>query len=67
LNAFDEGKEGNVPAHQLVRFRAKACPGLDPGWISVRLKKTRQNKNLEPRSGSIGTEKALVDPGDAVG
>ena len=26
-----------------VRFRAKACPGLDPGWIPVRVKKTRQN------------------------
>src|ERR1700722_387104 len=35
----------------LERFRAK--------WIPVRVKKTRQNKNLEPRSDSIGTEKAL--------
>src|SRR5438552_19000275 len=26
------------------RFQAKACPGLDPGWIPVRVKKTRQNK-----------------------
>src|SRR5215471_17018774 len=26
------------------RFRAKACPGLDPGWAPVRVKKTRQNK-----------------------
>src|ERR1700728_3385573 len=42
-------------------FRAKACPGLDPGWIRVRVKKTRQNKNPEPRSDSIGTEKALAD------
>ena len=33
------------------RFRAK--------WIPVRVKKTRQNKNLEPRSDSLGTEKAL--------
>jgi hypothetical protein len=48
----------------LERFRAKACPGLDPGWIPVRVKKTRQNKNLEPRSDSIGTEKALADIGD---
>src|SRR6202021_1034639 len=45
---------------QLERFGAKACPGLDPGWIPVRVKKTRQNKNLEPRSDSIGTEKALA-------
>src|ERR1700733_62311 len=39
--------------HQrLERFRAK--------WIPVRVKKTRQNQNPEPRSDSIGTEKALV-------
>jgi len=44
----------------LERFRAKACPGLDPGWIPVRVKKTRQNKNLELRSDSIGTENALA-------
>src|SRR4051812_40740412 len=29
------------------------------GWIPVRVKKTRQNKNLEPRPDSIGTEEAL--------
>jgi hypothetical protein len=29
-------------------------------WIPVRVKKTRQNKKLEPRSDSIGTEKALA-------
>jgi len=28
-------------------------------WRPVRVKKTRQIKNLEPRSDSIGTEKAL--------
>ena len=27
-------------------------------WAPVRVKKTRQNKRLEPRSDSIGTEKA---------
>jgi hypothetical protein len=50
------------------RFRAKACPGLDPGpaphlmrgWILVRMKTMRQNKNPEPRSDSIGTERALA-------
>jgi len=42
------------------RFPAKACPALDAGWTPVRVKKTRQIKNLEPRSDSIGTEKALV-------
>src|ERR1700690_2677618 len=41
-----------------MRFRAKACPGLDPGWIPVGAKTTRQNENPEPRSDSIGTEKA---------
>jgi hypothetical protein len=29
-------------------------------WRPVRVKKTRQNKNLEPRSDAIGTEKALL-------
>ncbi len=33
------------------------------GWIPVRVKKTRQNKNPEPRSDSIGTERALVQDG----
>ena len=37
----------------LERFRAK--------WPPVRVKKTRQNKRLEPRSDSIGTGKALVE------
>src|SRR6476620_9073827 len=36
----------------LERFPAKWAPG--------RVKKTRQNKKREPRSGSIGTHKALV-------
>jgi hypothetical protein len=42
------------------RFQAKACPGLDPGWRPVRVKKTRQIENLEPRFDSIETEKALA-------
>src|ERR1700688_2222953 len=29
------------------RFRAKACPALDAGWIPVRVKKTRQNKGCK--------------------
>jgi hypothetical protein len=33
------------------RFQAK--------WKPVRVKKTRQNKNLEPRFDAIGTEMAL--------
>src|SRR5258708_11570461 len=37
---------------RLERFPAK--------WTPVRVKKTRQNKELEPRSDLIGTEKALA-------
>ena len=47
-------RAGVVIGALLERFRAK--------WIPVRVKKTRQNKNLEPRSDSIGTEMAL-EPG----
>src|ERR1700761_2699947 len=36
----------------LERFRAK--------WVPVRVKKTRQNKNLEPGSDSIRTGNALA-------
>src|SRR5256884_6633987 len=36
----------------LKRFQAK--------WIPVRVKKTRQNKKIEPRSDSIGTERLLA-------
>src|SRR5882762_5640919 len=47
-----EGKPvSTFPDHSLERFPAK--------WTPVRVKKTRQNKKLEPRSDSIGTEKAL--------
>ena len=46
-------------AARLARFQAKACPALDAGWTPVRVKKTRQIKNLEPRFDSIETEKAL--------
>ena len=40
------------PERSPERFPAK--------WTPVRIKKTRQIKNLEPRSDSIGTEKALA-------
>jgi hypothetical protein len=40
-------------AEGIERFQAKACPGLDPGWKPVRIKKTRQIKKLEPRFDSI--------------
>jgi hypothetical protein len=39
-----------IPEH----FQAK--------WTPVRVKKMRQNKNINPRSDSIGTEKALEVP-----
>jgi hypothetical protein len=32
---------------------------LPAKWMQVRVKKTRKNKELEPRSDSIGSEKAL--------
>jgi hypothetical protein len=34
---------------KLKRFQAKARPALDAGWTPVRVKKTHQIKNLEPR------------------
>jgi hypothetical protein len=37
------GKTGVFPV-QIKAFSSEACPGLDPGWIPVRAKKTRQNK-----------------------
>ena len=36
------------------------CLAFQAKWIPFRVKKTRQIKNLELRSDSIGTEKALV-------
>ncbi len=43
------------PGGVLKRFRAKACPGLDPGWAPVRVKKTRQNEESGRRSGPTRT------------
>jgi hypothetical protein len=40
---------------KLQRFQASACPELI-GWKPVRVKKTRQIKNLGPGFGSIETE-----------
>jgi hypothetical protein len=47
-----------ISAHR-ERFRAK--------WIPVRVKKTRQNKRLEPDSDSIRIDKALADFDGAAG
>jgi hypothetical protein len=44
----------SISASFLERFQAKRTP--------VRVKKTRQIKNLEPRFDSIESEKALLDP-----
>ena len=41
-----------------ARFPAKASRGPDPAWGPVRVEQTRHIKNPEPRSDSIGTEKA---------
>jgi hypothetical protein len=46
-------KARDEPGFLLERFQAKACPGLDPGWRPVRVKKTRQIKNPEPCFDSI--------------
>jgi len=40
-------------------FKRSMPSDLIRGWRSVRVKKTRQLKNLEPRFDSIETEKAL--------
>jgi hypothetical protein len=44
-----------IPEQIPERFRAK--------WVPVRVKKTLQNKRLEPRSDSIRTEKVLIAGG----
>jgi hypothetical protein len=49
------------------RFRAKACPALDAGWITVRVKKTRQNKRLELGSDSISRCGEIRSNGDREG
>jgi murein L,D-transpeptidase YafK len=38
----------------------RALERLPAKWVPVRVKKTRQNENREPRSASIGTNRALV-------
>ena len=40
------------------RFSAKARPGPVPGREPARVKEARQTRNPEPRSDSIGTQKA---------
>src|SRR5882724_4540573 len=47
----------------LDRFPAKACPALDAGWMPVRVKKTRQNKEIEPpfRFNRNGKGSAIIE------
>ena len=40
-------------------FKRSMSSGLARGWTPVRVKKTRQNKIMEPASDSIGSGKAL--------
>jgi hypothetical protein len=55
---FDVRAAGRKPSNGApARFPAKAS-GSDPGWRPVSVEKTRHIKNPEPRSDSIGTEKA---------
>ncbi|HTE95488.1 MAG TPA: hypothetical protein VK678_18550, partial [Bradyrhizobium sp.] len=46
-------------ANRKLRHRKLLLERFPAKWIPVRAKKTRQNKEIEPRSDSIGTEKAL--------
>jgi hypothetical protein len=55
---LDVRAAGRKPANGApMRFPAKAGPGPDRGW-GAGVKKTRPVKRPEPRSDSIGTEKA---------
>jgi hypothetical protein len=70
------GRDVAKTGHLTQRFQAKARPGLDPGWAPVRVKKTRQNKNLEYWRGSAPIlwpgftghyALACFDPGEITG
>ena len=51
-NKDGNGRRPGFPDRGLEHFPAK--------WMPVRVAKMRQNKDLEPRSDSIGVEKALM-------
>src|SRR5437667_9483993 len=53
----DDSKKSH---HALERFRAKVCPGLDPGWYRFAGRKRVRARGASLRSDSIGTEKALA-------
>jgi hypothetical protein len=48
-----------VPEIEHRRAQWKALEHFRAKWTPVRVEKMRRNKNLEPRSCSIGTEMAL--------
>ena len=56
-----ERKRGNADAPRSPNSDVDAIERFPAKWKPVRVKKTRQIKNLEPRSDSIGTETALED------
>jgi hypothetical protein len=64
-----EYEDGQVKErHGRHRLLVSHIRAFSSKWIPVRVKKTRQNKRLELRSDSIGTEKALVGlSGDPTG
>jgi transposase len=47
------------PAGESENLNRKALEHFQAKWTPVRVKKMRRNKNLQPHSDSIGTEKAL--------
>src|SRR5258708_7266434 len=42
-----QGAAHRQPQGSLKRFQAKACPGRDPGWVPVGVKKTRQTNGQD--------------------
>src|SRR5260221_13428090 len=48
------------PRNNYSVFERSMPPDLIRGWTPVRVKKTRQNKRVEPGSDSIRTDKALA-------
>jgi hypothetical protein len=55
---------GITPQKPLPVFRDRALEHFQAKWTPVRVKKMRRNKNIEPRSDSIGTDTlARIPPG----
>ena len=60
LPCADENEAGYAPACHAAVHCEKALKRFQAKWRPVRVKKTRQINNLEPRFDSIETEKALA-------